>query len=293
MSLPAELEKYLESLDLALMGLPVSARADIVTQIKNQVLETQKKDPATNLYKLLNSIGAPEQVANRYLLERGLNPQNLPKRKMRPLLKWMLILTFGFFALLFLAVGIVFWKFSPIVQMNSDSVGFLGGTFSLNDQDGFIQTHQVKGSMTVNPSVTKQIRIQFSNADLKLSTSVKSSLGWKCKLVGGNLSDLNSNSEILEINFTRSKGASCEFELPEHIAVFVEGSNGKIEVTEPRYPLEVKVGNGLVSLAPTKSQEYVYDLAVSNGDVDHFQSSSSPTATPIKIQITNGQIQHK
>jgi len=86
MSIPPKLEGYLSLLDKTLGPISISERAEIVTEIKSHVLEAQQRDPSLSLEAILSSLGEPEQVANKYLLERGLKPS---KPSTRPFVKWL------------------------------------------------------------------------------------------------------------------------------------------------------------------------------------------------------------
>src|SRR5580692_7021999 len=94
MTVNSKLEDYLRALDKTLGPISTSERAEIVTEIKSHVLEAQKR--GQSIEDVLKSMGEPEQVANRYLLEHGLTPAKAPKR---PIVKWLVIGFLGAFGM--------------------------------------------------------------------------------------------------------------------------------------------------------------------------------------------------
>ena len=65
----------------------------------------------------------------------------------------------------------------------------------------------------------------------------------------------------------------------------------KINIKELRANLDVKINNGLVKFNPHKSEKYVYQLKVDNGQIDTFKSQYDEKAYKIKIYVNNGQIE--
>ena len=71
------LEKYLRKLDRCLENISVSEKAEIITEIRCHVLETQEREPEKSIQEILSALGEPETVANKYLMEKGQSPHKL------------------------------------------------------------------------------------------------------------------------------------------------------------------------------------------------------------------------
>ena len=63
-----KLERYLGKLDNGLGSIPVSEKAEIITEMKSHILDAHAKDDSKKLEDILAAIGEPEFVANRYLI---------------------------------------------------------------------------------------------------------------------------------------------------------------------------------------------------------------------------------
>lgn len=117
----SKLEKYLYRLDKSLGSISVSEKAEIITEIKSHVLEALSREPVQTIDSVLSSLGEPEQVASKYLLEKGLKPNKAP---FHPILKWIIIGFLGTLIILTLFFSVVIWKLHPTLTMN-DNIGYL------------------------------------------------------------------------------------------------------------------------------------------------------------------------
>ena len=109
------LESYLERLDAVLKPLSVSDRAEIVTEIRSHVLSALERGTGGGLDEVLSALGEPETVANRYRMERGLNPTRPP---ISPVFKWLVIGFMGTVAMCMLFAGVILWKFTPLIYVD-------------------------------------------------------------------------------------------------------------------------------------------------------------------------------
>ena len=116
-----KLEKYLFRLDKSLGPISVSEKAEIITEIKSHVLEALSRDAVQTIDSVLSSLGEPEQVASKYLLEKGLKPNKAP---FHPILKWIIIGFLGTLIILTLFSSVVIWKLHPTLTMY-DNIGYL------------------------------------------------------------------------------------------------------------------------------------------------------------------------
>lgn len=89
MNTEPKLEAYLARLDSYFSEIPVSERADIIMEMKSHVFEVREHHPTQDIDTILAELGDPETVGNRYLRERGLQPQKSPKKTITPFMMWL------------------------------------------------------------------------------------------------------------------------------------------------------------------------------------------------------------
>lgn len=298
------LEHYLTRLDKALGQIPIGDRSEIITEIKSHVLEAQDKDPNQSLDQVLAAIGEPEQVANRYLLERGIKTVRPSKS---PIVKWLTIGFLGTFGISVILIFGLIWRFTPLlrVDQNTGRVTILGGLIDVDDTEGSVQVggmnfsaNEVNQTFTGKEDIVKQgireMQIQFSNTKMEISSSSNSQIYWKCKYQGAAGAATSSlKNGILALNLENLAGSKCDIQLPEKIATKIRGSNGKLEIHRPKSNLDIALDNGKIALEPDENHAYHYDLTVRNGSADSFESSSKVDATRINIALVNGLIKRE
>ena len=210
MGTEAKLESYLSALDKALEQISVSERAEIITEIKSHILDAQEKNPDHSLDSILESLGAPETVANRYILERGLK---LAKPQRGSALKWVTIGLLGTFSIFAFLLLVLLWKFTPIISVDDDKVVILGGLIhvsgsSLKDEDDSsglkISTHfhtndgsaqNWEGSKKLDKSVEK-VEIPFKHGNFQVSSGAGThDLSWQCRGALGSPGALGESSD--------------------------------------------------------------------------------------------------
>ncbi|HMQ11276.1 MAG TPA: hypothetical protein PKC21_05095 [Oligoflexia bacterium] len=309
MSINPKLEVYLTQLDKALGPISVSEKAEIISEIKSHVLDTQEKNPEKSMSSILQSFGEPEAVATRYLTERGLKPATPAKRQA---VKWLTIGFLGTVAMVLMFVLVLVWKFTPLIKVDEvdgrEKVELLGGMLKINvDEDTFSFDGEdvdfkfnlssdddyrwVKDAKEVDGQKFKQLHIKFNNGMMELSNHDQSQLAWKCKLRGNDIGDVvQEQGDILLIDFKNLDKAKCSIRMPQDLKLKVEGKNGKIELIEPKQDADLALHNGKCEIDPEHGVKYHYDLQVNHGKMDDFVSSSSSDAVQIKVRVKNGVI---
>jgi hypothetical protein len=291
-----KLEQYLTALDRALGQIPVSDRCDIVTEIKSHILEARDRDPDQDIGTILTSIGEPETVANRYLLERGLKPGRPSKS---PIVKWLTIGFLGTFGIIALSLLVLLWKFTPILKVDEQTghVQILGGMIEVNNADGVIDFkggttfHRIAGAVPADAKTIDRIHISFKSAKVEFLPSKTPNFRWKCKVEHPKTGAPTTLKErTLTFDLEDAGGAKCEFRIPAGIATRVDGTNGKIQFIRPRGDVEVNLVNGALGIEPDGKENYRYALNVKNGLIDSFTPSEAKDAHMIKATIVNGKI---
>jgi hypothetical protein len=145
-----KLEHYLQIIDKSLTGIPVSEKAEIITEIKSHVLSALEKDPKTHIESILSSLGEPQQVASRYLLERNLKPHKY-RLPLTPIVKWLVIGFLGTLIIVTISGSLLIWKLKP--------------TFNFNGQTGNIE--MLNGAIRINfNNETADNKINLANRQL-------------------------------------------------------------------------------------------------------------------------------
>jgi hypothetical protein len=303
MSIEPKLEAYLNALDRALGQIPISDRAEIITEIKSHVLDSQKKHPEQDIDLVLNSLGEPETVANRYLLERGLK---VGKPTKTPMVKW---LTIGFLGTLSISVSLlalVLWKFTPIISVDNekDRVVILGGLIDIHgkskkshfgsglDVRGKENETNIDGSKEIGKSV-QQILVSFNNGIFKITSEKQNEIKWQCQGTGQDIPILSEYQETLKLAFDKMEGAVCHIQLPSNIKLDIQGVNGQIEIFKPKSGVDVQLENGKIHFEPDSQLKYKYQIQVENGYAESFFSSDSKDAISVKLNLKNGSIRKK
>jgi hypothetical protein len=308
-----KIENYLTILERSLKQLPVSERAEIVTEIKSHILSALEREPGGSVENVLHALGEPETVANRYLAERG---HAFVKPSISPIVKWLVIGFLGTFGLLLFFVGALAFRFSPLVHIDGEKerVTLLGGMVDIDgvketvrigglqvsdDDEGSgwrwsgTKTRQVIGKKLVATGSDTTLMISAANAKLQIGNSTQGEFSWDCHIEKDKPDPVVSEKgHQLVFDLTSLMGVKCELLVPEKHALSIRVRNGKVDIAKPRSNLDVSVTNGKLSLDPDPALKYRYDLQITNGKKDAFESSDSPDALLIRADVSNGKITH-
>jgi hypothetical protein len=291
------LETYLATLERALKPLPVSDRAEIVTEIKSHALAACEREGAPPLESILAALGEPETVANRYLMERGHSPVKPP---ISPIVKWLVIGFLGTLALLLLFAGAVIWRLHPLLDVDgaNDRVTVLGGLIHIDGKEGtgWIGTRFGDQSYSGHfpAGAAARIALEFDQGRYALRPSPTADLGWDCR-GSRSVEGFGAREEDGRIRLDlRDLGdARCRIEVPAGASVTLRGRNGRIRLDQPTFSVDTELDNGRVAIHPEPGRAYRYDLSIGNGRVDAFASSRDERALPIRIRVQNGRIEEE
>ncbi|KAB8040802.1 hypothetical protein GCL60_02420 [Silvanigrella paludirubra] len=295
-----KLEKYLHRLDKALGSISVSEKAEIITEIKSHILEALSRDPSQSIESVLNSLGEPEQVASRYLLEKGLKPNKPP---FHPIFKWLIIGFLGTLLIFGIFSSVLLWKLSPKFVMNNN-IGYfelLNGSlkvkFNLNNDDDtsiyFSKPDQnLSKSIIVDKNKFSEINLNFAQGDIFVTYTDKNELFWNCENThSDDKIDINeSEKEKIQINMRNISFAKCKIQVPIVNKLVINGLNGSIHIENPVYITESTLENGKIFIKPDTKLKYNFNNKIVNGSIDKFSSTNSSNAIDLKTSVTNGNI---
>lgn len=292
-----QLENYLAKLDKALGPISVSEKAEIITEIKSHVLEAQENNSEKSLSEILNGLGEPEQVANKYLLERGLEIQKPPKH---PIVKWLVIGFLGSLTIFAISFFVLISKFTPIINVDEKAgrVQILGGLIDIEstekgkisisgESDWEEEASKQEGEISISSLVNNEIFFVFTNTKVEFKNHDEQKIKYECKIVGHE--NINSTNKV-QFDFQATKATKCEFSVPKDILVNITASNGKFKFNRIKNHLTLKASNGKVEFKPSEDAKYNYKFDVINGKIDDFQSSDIEDAYKVAISLSNGKI---
>ena len=287
------LERYLTSLEGALKPFPVSDRAEIITEIKSHIFSALERDPNTNLDTILKSLGEPETVANRYLLERGLQPA---KTSIHPILKWLVIGFLGTLAILTIAVVSVVNHAGSLLQVDEDKgrVKIFGGLIDVDGQKERVSVHGIAGNSSAFAGAEllngKTVSVKFNSGKFEVKTSDNGKFDWGCKADGIPSQTLQQSAAGASFDLSQAEAVKCEFAVPQGVTLNLSGNEGKIEFQEPRFNVDAALNVGKVIFKSDAKAAYKFDVAVEEGKLSHFESSKDPDAYMIKIHLKTGKL---
>lgn len=298
-----KLDRYLGLMEKNLGAISASEKAEIILEIKSHVLDALENSEST-ISEILASLGEPEQVANKYLLDRGLKPQKPSKR---PIFKWLTIGFLGTFFLTLLFILILFFRFTPLVKINSNGIYLFNGIISLSSSSSNKKELNkiIKKRIKTKKLNLSDILVTTNNIKLNLSNSDDDIINIDCKYNGDAKIIQNSN---FVLNFKNSEDAECNIIVPKNIKLKINAKNGKInfEDIENNIVTNLKNGkinfkdiqgnvsanlkNGKINFGPKTNTMYNYNLSIKKGKMDEFKSSNNPNAYKINLHVKNGKI---
>lgn len=297
-----KIEHYLLQLDRELQALPVSQRAEIITEIKSHIVESGEKDPTRDIDRILADLGAPRTVAERYLATKGI-AYAAPRRSGR-WLKWIAVGTVAFFAMIFFSGMMLIWYFSPLVKVDEEKgrVVLLGGLIDVNEKIGQVKIGDmvvndalkdavnVQGEENIGDAKIKIVKIPFNTAKLELTSGTDKRLSWDCKSATNVPLNAEVQSGVLTLNLDKLSFAKCAITLPIGLLTQIHGVNGDMVIDRPLDAMEIALDNGKVNIHPAPDKTYDFDVSVKNGLQDFFPRSNDKEAVRVKVNVVNGLV---
>lgn len=296
-----DLENYLARLEKCLMSTSVSERAEIITEIRSHVLDAADRDPTQGVRGVLASLGEPEVVANRYLLERGLKPSKPPKG---PVVKWLTIGFVSTFGIAVVAVLILLSMFTPLIKVDekANRVVILGGVIDIDGDAGKIrigdtnlhsdkEKGKFEGTKKITPSKHREFRIDMEVGKIKIAPSIDDRLSFECNYRGKLADhDLSESNGVVDLHIEASGGVDCNVKIPESLDLGVRVETGTVNVSDIKRSVSVEIETGELTFKPETKTKYKYDATVRTGTIESFDSSSSQNGVPVQFRIGVGKI---
>jgi hypothetical protein len=306
MTVNQELERYLFRLDKALSGIPVSEKAEIVTEIKSHILDAMERNPNQSLSAILASIGEPEQVANKYLLEKGLTAKKPPRH---PIIKWLVVGFLGTLGLIIAFIIFILWYFLPIYSVNKQTgeIAILGGAIKVHDESITIYDFEdfanrvknngiLSGSATINLASINTAQILFNSGNFEIvQTTTQPHVSWSCEHVAmGEKVIAQSVVNNLHMDFSQLVDATCVITIPAVKNLSIEGEGGNITLTRLISNSHTLLNNGNIFITPDPARSYIYQTQTMNGKMDNLISATDKMgAITLDAKVEHGNILFK
>lgn len=286
--------EYLTTIEKYLMDLSVMERNKLL-----QVASEKIADMPTH------ELGDPLNFANKLRAEHDFTPY-FEKQKfsfLRFLFKF-----FGFMTAIFLIFTLfLVWKFSPILKIDEESnrVIILGGLIDIDGQAGRIklvdQVQFVNNSYNDDLEITipmnqdkDEILVEFNSGLFNIESSLSNDFQLTCKVSKAPETNIISNDHsTIIVDMKNFKGSNCKLLIPPTKKISMDGKEASINIIKPEFHSYIDINNGNIAFEPQNEQDYKFQLKIENGFTGNFESSDSPEAYEVNIEIENGSMTSK
>lgn len=284
-----ELERYLNTLEIELSRVSAVKKSEIILEVKKSI--ESRLEAGENFDSVINVMGSASQVGQKYLRSLGY----VKKKEKSSFLKWFFLVSVGFVLLLFLGVGVLAWKFSPLISVD-EKVGrfqFLGGLVDIQaNQDGSffaLTPDSIEFSGSNSMININEVDIDIKAGYLEFETHQKETLEYNCR-ADEDLSSLFQARLGKIVIHLEDKGISCKLKIPEKRFVKMKLTSGRVKFQNYRANVDAQVTNGVVSFLADRSAKYNYNLSVDKGTIGDFKHSDESDAYQVKLNVVNGMI---
>jgi hypothetical protein len=299
-----KLQKYLEQLEQHLYQLSPGQRSEIIIQVQQNIEELIESTQGQILEEVLQSFGPVSQLAKKYVMERGLQYQELKKKSPISPLKWLVIGFLSFVTLCFIFAFIMYQKITPLIEINEETgqVKILGGLIDLQEdlkdlkvqktvsinQDG---KHQIAGEHTFDIYQFKTFEFNFDSGQFIFLNSLDNIFSYQCES-DQFIKELHINylQETVRIDLAEDTKYTCKIKIPENIQVKITGDDGQVKAKFLKNPTDIHLENGKIGFSPHLSSHYQYDINIETGSSDSFHNSQESNHFLIQLSVKNGII---
>ncbi|PIR22067.1 MAG: hypothetical protein COV44_09840 [Deltaproteobacteria bacterium CG11_big_fil_rev_8_21_14_0_20_45_16] len=302
---------YLKELEEALKSIGAVERSEIILEISSHIRESCSKS-GRPMNEVIGALGTPEQVANRFLMERGLKPIQL---KRFGFLKWALAGVGVFIIVGFLSAIFLLKSLLPILDVNDEEgrIRILGGLIDIDekehkvslgkglirirDEDVSFEFEAIKFQGSYDLKDIGAIRVKSINGKMQFDQKASSELRYDCRLVNSKkeidtskLVEIEEN--VLTLDMTKDVGGmNCHFSLPPGLDLDVDLANGKLDFRELKQNLNARLTNGSINFErdPSKSYHVDADVAVGHRKLPKLNAEENFDYN-VKLQVKNGKI---
>jgi len=148
-------ETFLSKVHEALGDMPISEKSDIIVDLY-ETIENRARHESKSIATIISEMGTPAQVAEE--IRKDPTFYHLPPRA-RPIIvsifRWLTISIAVIALLIFLTLGAILWKFTPVVKFNEKGMSLFGGAIQMKGRSDIfecpIPDYRGKGKDIVDP----------------------------------------------------------------------------------------------------------------------------------------------
>ncbi|MBY0515299.1 MAG: hypothetical protein K2P81_00215 [Bacteriovoracaceae bacterium] len=299
-----DVQDFLLKTEEFLAELSSDEREEALKNLSQQLHAYAHTMPGADFTKVKMALGGPRGAANFIRLKHKIPLQYTSAPNVKRAVS--ITLLSGLIAF-FLILGVLWWKFTPILSVKEDRVQVLGGLIDIDGQLGQFKVgdsyefsdsqfkNVFEGSYEIPPEQVEDVVIEFDRGQLEVSYTQESRLVWTCK-VSAEPSDgfIRQEKEVVTMNLKSVGGTDCSIKVPAKFKYTINGDAGKVDIIAPANDTFVQLGNGMVVIAADSELSYRFDLKVGQGIVDpSFKSLSKEDGIELKVELGNGSIQKK
>lgn len=251
---------------------------------------------------------------------------------MKEITKWLVIGVLGSLAFILLLVGLVIWKFTPVVKIDSKTgqVQILGGLIELHDENAALIEKQISEELKnidkISPgklwleeklkdskkidsmqiqgqhineafrAATKDIfglRVDFESAKLKFETSTDKNYSWRCSSKNAGDIEMKEQNNFIYISLNKLEDANCIIRIVKSARAVASGANADLDLYKAEFHFLANLANAVLSIDEKAATDYNYHVQLINGMQPNLPSSKKEKAYKIEANISNGMIRLK
>ncbi len=302
-----KIESWLDRVELFLMELQATERAQIILDLNQQVLAQVIANSDLRIEDILKKMGEPIQVANRVRGEKGLKPRQKISRRptsISRVLIFSVLACFIFMATCTVSLPFVIpWGLNRLaVKFGNQPDGFqsfrffknfsFNNTTEKNEDEESEDADNSESNPAVDPSelekpsggITQEnikgsfqsegmnsIRIQAKNAKFIITTSSSSAIQYDCQIA--NLAFARpfirkSPSGLVTLAYDQvTESASCEIKIPEQIPLSVQIDSGDVKLKQINQDVQVDAREASLSFAAGDQAVFEIEANTQKGEV--------------------------
>lgn len=299
-----DIQDFLAKTELYLQEMSPGERAAALEQWRGHLVQYQRANIGADFLRIKRLLGGPRTLANLIRVQHAMPLKGSRAQSARQ----AVVIAMGAASIVLLTIlGVLWWKFTPILNVQEDRVQVLGGVIDIDNQLGQVKVgdsfqfneaqykNVFEGSYEVSDEAVEDVLLEFDRGQMEISYVDSNRINWECKIASEPSEGfITQEKELVTVSMKKSGGADCAFKLPNKLKYTVNGDAGKVDVIAPANDTFIQLGSGLVVIAPDSEASYRFDLQVGQGIVDSgFRKLSHDNGIEIKVEVGTGRVQLK
>ena len=133
------LENFLSKVHEALEDMPISEKSDIIVDLHEYILNKVRNE-SKSITTVVKEMGAPDLVAEQIQTNPEFYRSSPSKRPVVvSVFRWITISIAIIALFVFLSVGAILWKFTPVVKFNEHGMSLFGGAIQMKGRSDIFE----------------------------------------------------------------------------------------------------------------------------------------------------------